>query len=312
MLPRSVLVTNSKGGVGKSSISSHLAAMAAEAGYAVLCLDVDPQGNLSRDFGVFGVEGIDDSGQGLLEAIQFGRPVSPVKDVRPGLDLVPGGPYVEDAVKVAPNLAGRGRDPRMVLNEALAPLAENYHLIVIDSPPGDRYLQDIAMCAAQYVLIPTRSDEASLDGLSRTADAFVKAREVNQHLELLGVVLFGIGASSTAIQRTVRNKVTSGLGTVAPVFEAQIRYLEAPAVAARDRGMLVHEYERDLVDKAPKWYELRKANGKHRDRAGSNDRVATTAHKLAGDYAALTTQVLTELQRRTNVQHPQASAGGRR
>jgi chromosome partitioning protein len=107
------------------------------------------------------------------------------------------------------------------------------------------------MCAASHVVIPTRSDEASLDGLTRVADTFSIAREHNPDLQLLGVVLFGITATGTALVREVTAKIRASLGDVAPVLDTRIRYLEAPAVGARDRGLLVHEYERDLVRSAP-------------------------------------------------------------
>lgn len=296
MIERSVLISNGKGGVGKTSTVAHIGGLAAEAGYSVLLVDMDPQGNLGRDMGYYNDPNIDDGGEGLLKAIQFQMPLTPRKGVRPNLDVIPGGPYIDDAAKVSSSIQARGRDPKLVLAEALAPLAGEYNLILIDSPPGDRYLQEIALCAAQHVLIPTRSDEGSLDGLTRVGDAFVKAREVNPQLNLLGVVLFGIGSASTVIQKQVRTKIEEEMGTAAPVFDAQIRYLEAPAVEARNRGMLVFEYERDLVAHAPKWYERR---GRKADGAGAPSanvqRVATTAHKLAGDYAELTTQVLTAM-----------------
>jgi len=306
MLRRSILVSNSKGGVGKTSLTAHLAGLAAEANYRVLAVDLDPQGNLGRDLNYLGSDG-DDRGQGLLEAIQFGREVTPIRDVRPGLDVVCGGPFVEDATKLETNFSKRGRDPHLVLEQALAPIAGQYHLIVIDSPPGDRYLQMIGLCAAQYVIVPTRSDEASLDGLNGLADAFVQARETNPALELLGVVLFGIGASATVIQREVRAKIAAGLGDVAPVFTAQIRYLEAPAVEARNRGMLVHEYERDLVAKAPRWIDRKRRGKHHAPPADLAVRVAPTAHKLAGDYAELATEFLNAVMSR---EQQLAAAGG--
>lgn len=296
MLKNAAVISNGKGGVGKTSLSANVAGLAAEAGYRVLCVDLDPQGSLGRDLNYFNKAGVDDRGQSLIEAIQFERPITPVKDVRPGLDVIPGGPFLDDAVRIAPSLGNRGRDPRLVLLNALKPLEDQYHLIVIDSPPGDRYLADIAMCASHFVLIPTRSDEASLDGLTRTAAGFTSAREVNPGLELLGVVLFGIGASATVIERQVRAKVTEGLGGAAPLFHGSIRYLEAPAVEARDRGMLVHEYERDLVANAPRWYE-RRGKGANAPEA---PRVARTAHKLAEDYARVATEVLTLVAERNN------------
>lgn len=296
MLESAVLLANGKGGVGKTSLTANIAGLAAEAGYRTLAVDLDPQGNLGRDLGYFRSEG-DDRGQALLEALQFGRPIEPLKDVRPGLDVVVGGSYVDDVVKIAGNLADRGRNPRTVLEEALRPIASRYHLILVDTPPGDRYLQDIALCAGHYVVIPTRSDEASLDGLSRAGEAFLNARQVNPQLELLGVVLFGIGASATRIQKTVRDQVQAGLGDVAPVFNTQIRYLEAPAVQARALGKLVHEYERDLVSKAPKWYERRKSG-----KATQQEYWAQSAHKLAGDYALLTTEILNAVVGRKSTQ----------
>lgn len=292
VLNRSISVVTGKGGTGKTSLTANIAGLAAEYGYHVLVVDTDPQGNLGRDLGYYGDPDIDDQGAGLLNAIQHGTPAAPVRGVRTNLDVIPGGTFVDDAVSIAGNLRARGRNPQLVLEEALRPVAGNYNLILIDSPPGDRYLQEIALNAVEYAVVPTRSDEASIDGLTRVAQAFGTARAINPSLELLGVVLFGIGASATVIQAEVRRKIADGLGDAAPVFDAQIRYLEAPAVESRNRGMLVHEYERDLVAKAPSFFD--RAKGRHREeKVPRGERVAPTAHKLATDYATLTTEILT-------------------
>lgn len=318
MLARSVVVTTRKGGNGKTSITANLAGLAAEAQYRVLVVDLDPQADLGRDLGYRHQEGVDDSGESLLKAIQFGEPVVPARNVRPGLDVVPGGDFLFDAAKLESNLAARGRNPRLVLEEALAPIADDYHLILVDTPPGDRYLRDIAMCAAQFIVIPTRSDEASLDGVTGVAHAFAEARTINPDVQLLGVVLFGIGSQSTVIQRQVRNAVSGALGDVAPVFQAQVRYLEAPAVESRARGMLVHEYERDLVSKAPTIWEQLRMEQALRDEGSDNKdlpattRVARSAHKLAADYAALTAEVLSEMNTRVAALDQVAAQAGAR
>ena len=63
MLDNVLLVTNGKGGVGKTSLVANLAGLAVKAGWSVLAVDLDPQGNLARDLGYVDRS---DGGQGLL------------------------------------------------------------------------------------------------------------------------------------------------------------------------------------------------------------------------------------------------------
>ncbi|MHB1599786.1 MAG: ParA family protein [Acidimicrobiales bacterium] len=51
VLDNVLLVTNGKGGVGKTSLVANLTGLAATAGWSVLAADLDPQGNLARDLG---------------------------------------------------------------------------------------------------------------------------------------------------------------------------------------------------------------------------------------------------------------------
>jgi len=83
---RIVAIANGKGGVGKTSLTAGLAGLVAAAGYRVLTLDADPQGNLRRDLGYSSSDG-----QNLAMAIQNGVPLAPLRDVRPNLDCIPGG-----------------------------------------------------------------------------------------------------------------------------------------------------------------------------------------------------------------------------
>jgi cellulose biosynthesis protein BcsQ len=90
-LRRVVCVANGKGGVFKTSLAAHVAGLTAAAGYFMLIVDLDPQGDLSDDLGYFDSDA-DDHGQGLAAALVTGQPIAPtLRAVRSNLDVVTGG-----------------------------------------------------------------------------------------------------------------------------------------------------------------------------------------------------------------------------
>jgi chromosome partitioning protein len=289
---RVVAIANGKGGVGKTSLVSGLAGLLAAAGYQVLTVDWDPQGNLRRDLGYE-----ESDGQHLAGAIQNGGALRPLRGVRDNLDCVAGGPALYDLPATYFSRMARGQT-LTGLRSALAevrpdePAHADYDLILIDTPPGEPVLQDLAFAAADYLIIPTRSDEASLDGLVAVANRFAAARASNYRLTLLGVVLFGVRSGSKRLRVSVREALEDTLEGAAPVFETSIRYLESAAVDMRRHGLLPHELE-----------------GRKR-RVRTDDLFSRNVSGVAGDYAALAKEVLQTI---TTVEAQQVNAiGGRR
>ena len=91
MIPTVLMLTTAKGGVGKSLLSSNLAALAAAGGWRVLAVDLDEQGNLALDLGYADRS---DQGANLMDAIQQRDTLRPVEGVRERLDVVPGGHHL--------------------------------------------------------------------------------------------------------------------------------------------------------------------------------------------------------------------------
>lgn len=283
-LRRTIAVVNGKGGVGKTSITANLAGLFAAAGYRVLVVDLDPQGNLGNDLGYLGA-GLSDEGASLHGAAVSGTAPTPISNVRERLDVVAGGEHLHDlsAVLQSRRLSGRGGVES--LSASIAALAGQYDLTVIDCPPGSDVLQAGAMEAARWVLVPTKTDDASRAGLREVARRFTAARANNPELGLLGVVLFGVNRSARRILRQAREALEADLGpSSADVLTATIRHVEAAAVDARSRGQLVHELERDVLA-GPTWWERRR----NHDAA---EPLAASASSLAGDYERLATEVL--------------------
>ena len=169
MIPNTLLITNGKGGVGKTSLTANLGGLAAFCGWRTLLVDTDPQGNLARDLGVIDTT---DDGHNLAQAILGRQPLTPMRAVRTNLDLAPGGHLLDIVPAEIQTLMARGKFNSALagLETAIAPHAGRYDLIVIDSPPGDRALQTLAARAAHYLVIPTAPDDCSIDGLASKRD----------------------------------------------------------------------------------------------------------------------------------------------
>lgn len=286
---RTLLVANQKGGVGKSSIVSAVAGMVAAAGRRVLVIDADQQANVSSSD--LGVEG--DGGRGLSMALQFAHALEPIRQVRPNLDVVPGGPALAVVASVAATAGQTGIDLRANLDSTLNALCEveQYELVLIDSGPGDAPLLDALLGTARYLLVPTKDDDASLSGVELLALRYLRARQTGSAIQLLGVVLFDTNPRATARNREVFEQVEDLLeGSGADPFEAFIRSDRAAAVDLRTRHLTPLELVQAAdADQKNRLQRLRQKS-KPGERLWSRDPSG-----LASDYQSLTREILSRV-----------------
>lgn len=295
MLSNALIIANGKGGVGKTTIVANIAGMTASAGWRVLAVDLDPQGNLGSDLG-FKQQGIDDGGTSLRDAVAMRTTPEPLRNIRPGLDVIPAGPATADLIG---SLARMERAGRGALGHTLAPLASGYDLVVFDCPPAGGVMVDAALTAGRWLVIPVKYDDGSLDGLELMARQFgdVRAND-NPALELLGVALFDFSLAGSAIRRDVRRALESELGDPRLVFEAVIRRSERGAFDMRRTGTLSHEYS---LEAAQQSRTIGIGERIKAARSGSPIRqYSSAAAGLAEDYENLTREILT----RTGIREP--------
>ncbi|MFJ2478324.1 ParA family protein [Streptomyces sp. NPDC087659] len=295
-LSRVLVVGNGKGGVGKTTIAANTGGLAAAGGARSLIVDLNGQGNVGRELG-YRKGPLDDEGQALYEAVMNGTPLMPIRDVRPNLDIAVGGPHVGRLpAHLSLKYDGHSKRQALMLAVALQQVADNYDIIVIDSPPENPPLQQLSLAAARWLIVPVKSDSAAIeDGLGGIARQFALVRKkVNPFLELLGVVLFASGTSSTAIRRGVADDVERTIGKGTPMFESVVRHSEAVARQSRERGLLVHELEQAAANN-PAFWQVRAGE------VSSDQVVSQTSKSVAEDMARLTREVFTRLRQREGI-----------
>ncbi|MGJ6127478.1 ParA family protein [Mycolicibacterium sp. Y3] len=291
---RAILVANQKGGVGKSTTVAAVAEMIAAGGrrgYRVLVIDGDQQANLTvEDLGVDG-----DNGRSLAQTLQFGAPLSPVRNVRPNLDIIPGGAQLAVVGASAHLMSENGINMTANLRTQLEALcaSENYDVVVIDSGPGDVPLLDTYLSVANYLLIPTRDDQASIGGVERLAKRFWRARKRGALIELLGVLLFDVNPRATKRNQEVFDQINEMLeGSGTTPFDITIRSAPAAAVDMRNH----HKTAGELVALAEDDRRERLSRLKDKQTPGRGLWTSDPTG-LAADYQELVRQIVKRLGR---------------
>src|SRR5881397_188705 len=147
--PKVVAFANQKGGVAKTTTTLNVAVAFAEKGHRTLCVDMDPQGNLTMSQGI----DPDTLEKSMYDVLVHGLSIREVIRKRE-VDVACASIDLAGAEIAMSTMIGRER----ALKKALAPIGEDYDYIFIDTPPSLGLLTINALTASNKVIVPVQCE----------------------------------------------------------------------------------------------------------------------------------------------------------
>jgi chromosome partitioning protein len=226
-----IAFANQKGGVAKTTTTLNLAVAFAEKGHRVLCIDLDPQGNLTMSQGI----DPDKVEKSLYDVLVNDMPIREVIQHRE-IDIAVASIDLAGAEIAMSTKIGRERS----LEKALKEVSADYDFVCIDTPPSLGLLTINALTAATKVIVPVQCEYLSMRGLVQLQNTLKMIQEnLNPEVRIEGILPTMLDARTVHAKEAVEI-LEENFGDL--VFKSRIRkaikFAEAPV-----KGSSVLKYD---------------------------------------------------------------------
>src|SRR5262249_27045814 len=224
-LPRVIGIANQNGGGGKTTTTVNRGAALAEAGFRVLVLDLDPQGNATTGLGLNPRDVEGSVYDVLLNDVALEDIIEPTS--LKNLFVAPATIDLAGAeIELVPVMSRE-----LKLRKAIDQTRDHYDLVLIDCPPSLGLLTVNGLAASDDVIVPIQCEYYALEGLGQLLrNVGLVQANLNPGLDIRGIILTMYDARTKLADQVVTEvRAYFGEKVYETVVPRTVRLSEAPS-----------------------------------------------------------------------------------
>jgi len=238
---KTIVITNRKGGCGKSFTVANLAIGLARQGKKVLCLDLDNQRSLTLSMGVHEPDNLQFSIASIIAQIINREEINPTAGLihhEEGVDLMPANSNLTGIELALAPLVGR----EIIIRKYLNKVKHLYDFCLLDTSPTLDLLTINALAAADSVIIPVVPKYLDAKGLELLLRSIVDIREdINPKLDICGILLTMVN-KRTNFNKNIITTIKEAYGEHLRIFKDHIPYsIKAAETSATGKSIFTHD-----------------------------------------------------------------------
>jgi len=238
---KTMVITNRKGGCGKSFTAANLGVGLARQGKKVLCIDTDNQHSLTISMGVKEPDKLPVTIAtvitNIINKIDF-DPTAGIIHHTEGVDLMPANISLTGIELALAPLVGR----EIIIKKYLNKVKMLYDFILIDTCPTLDLLTINALAAADSVIIPVTPKYLDAKGLELLLMSIADIREnINPNLEICGILLTMVDRRTNFTKQIIK-MIEQAYGENIRIFADQIPHsIRAAEANATGNSIFTHD-----------------------------------------------------------------------
>lgn len=240
-----ISIISCKGGVGKTTSVVNISSYMQMQGKKVCAVDLDPQHNLSKHFGIY--SGCRSELPTVYDLLYAAINEADEKEIETlvresicqssTVDVIPSTAKLSSLETIIPTAMCQER----LLDYVLSFIKKDYDYIFLDCHPGLDVFSKNALAASDSVIIPVEAHILSSDGLDQVEKMIrTVQRHLNRKLKIEGVIITKY-QGNTNYCKEISELIARDFGDHIHIFEHYIKYAikvaEAPVF-----GISLHEY----------------------------------------------------------------------